>query len=114
RRVVVEADLVYLTRLHLAEVDLGRRLRQRLELPPRAVPEHFEEDLEAFERRARISLAPQQRDAVRAAFRDRLVVITGGPGTGKTTLVRAIVALARRDGRRIALAAPTGRAAKRL
>jgi exodeoxyribonuclease V alpha subunit len=114
RRVVVEAEGVYLSRLHQAEVDLSRRLRQRLELPPRPLPDQLDQDLEAFERRARIALAPQQRDAVRAAFRDRLVVITGGPGTGKTTLVRAIVALATRDGRRLALAAPTGRAAKRL
>ncbi len=114
RRVVVEAEGVYLSRLHQAEVDLSRRLRQRLELPPRPLPDQLDRDLEAFEQRARIALAPQQRDAVRAAFRDRLVVITGGPGTGKTTLVRAIVALATREGRRIALAAPTGRAAKRL
>lgn len=70
--------------------------------------------LAAFETAAGLALAPTQRRAVLAATRDKLVVVTGGPGVGKTTIVRAIVALAREAGRSIALGAPTGRAAKRL
>jgi len=67
-----------------------------------------------FEEKAGIRLAGQQAQAVEAAARDKCVVITGGPGVGKTTIVRAIVALMGAKARRIALAAPTGRAAKRL
>ncbi|MFQ5459529.1 MAG: ATP-dependent RecD-like DNA helicase [Anaerolineae bacterium] len=59
-------------------------------------------------------LAPMQRTAVRSALTSKVAVLTGGPGTGKTTTVRAILALARGRGQRVALAAPTGRAAKRL
>ena len=62
----------------------------------------------------RVALAPAQRDAIELAIRSRVLVITGGPGTGKTTLVRGILAAVAEDGLRVALAAPTGRAARRL
>ncbi len=68
----------------------------------------------SFERETGISLAPQQRKAIEAAVADKCVVITGGPGVGKTTIVRAIVRIFAAQQRRTALAAPTGRAAKRL
>ena len=61
-----------------------------------------------------MALAPTQREAIELAIRSRVLVITGGPGTGKTTLVRGILAAVAEDGLRIALAAPTGRAARRL
>ena len=67
-----------------------------------------------FEKRDAIQLAAEQRRAVAAALRDKCVVVTGGPGVGKTTIVRAIVALLAAKRRRVGLAAPTGRAAKRL
>ncbi|HWM87071.1 MAG TPA: ATP-dependent RecD-like DNA helicase [Kofleriaceae bacterium] len=67
-----------------------------------------------FEESAGIELAAEQRRAVEASAHDKIVVITGGPGVGKTTIVRAIVALMNAKTRRVALAAPTGRAAKRL
>lgn len=70
--------------------------------------------LAVFERETGISLAPQQRKAIEAAVADKCVVITGGPGVGKTTIVRAIVRIFAAQQRRTALAAPTGRAAKRL
>jgi exodeoxyribonuclease V alpha subunit len=61
-----------------------------------------------------LDLAPQQRVAVETALTKRLTVLTGGPGTGKTTTVRTILQLCRQAGHRVLLAAPTGRAAKRL
>lgn len=67
-----------------------------------------------FEQRAGIQLAAQQRRAVAAAMADKCVVVTGGPGVGKTTIVRAIVTLLGAKRRVVGLAAPTGRAAKRL
>ncbi len=64
--------------------------------------------------RLNFSLASQQEEAVRLALGEKVVVVTGGPGTGKTTLVRAILAIYEHIGARVCLAAPTGRAAKRL
>jgi exodeoxyribonuclease V alpha subunit len=61
-----------------------------------------------------VTLAPEQEAAVRLALTERVAVLTGGPGCGKSYTVRAVVTLARAKGAKIALAAPTGRAAKRL
>jgi exodeoxyribonuclease V alpha subunit len=72
-------------------------------------------DIAAFESRYRFSLAPQQQGAIRAAAAGGVVVITGGPGTGKTTLVRALLHIVKeRTQARYALCSPTGRAAQRL
>ena len=68
----------------------------------------------AFESRARVELAPEQRAAVEAAARRALLVVTGGPGVGKTTIVRAILSVLARARVEVRLAAPTGRAAKRM
>ncbi len=70
--------------------------------------------IEKFERENGIALADEQKEAVEAALRSQLMVITGGPGTGKTTLVRAIIMAAQQYGAKVRLMAPTGRAAKRL
>ncbi len=67
-----------------------------------------------FESRRRLRLSPGQRRAVEQALAAPLLVITGGPGTGKTTLIRAVVEILARHDRRLLLAAPTGRAANRL
>ena len=70
--------------------------------------------VDEIEARQGITYAPQQRQAVELAARCGVLILTGGPGTGKTTTVRGIVALFRRMGLEIVLAAPTGRAAKRM
>jgi exodeoxyribonuclease V alpha subunit len=67
-----------------------------------------------YQAEAQITLAPQQAEAVRRALAEPVLVITGGPGVGKTTIVRGIVNTLVREGLTVALAAPTGRAAKRL
>ena len=61
-----------------------------------------------------MALAAQQREAIRAATRDKLVVITGGPGVGKTTIVNSILRILAAKGVSLSLCAPTGRAAKRM
>lgn len=71
-------------------------------------------ELAAASREANLAFDPSQERAIRGALDDRVTIITGGPGTGKTTIVRAVLDIAEARGLSIALVAPTGRAAKRL
>ena len=112
-RVVLEGDRAYLAWLHRAEVALARGLWRLIDDHVIPLP-HVAASITAFETRAGLELAPQQRRAVEAAAEHHVVVITGGPGVGKTTIVRAIVDVFERERLSVRLAAPTGRAAKRL
>ncbi len=105
---------VYLASLHAAEAGLARRVAELLHHRPEEIEIDAERALDWFQAREEVVLARQQREAIRRAIGAKVLVITGGPGTGKTTLVRGIVEILRRKERRIRLAAPTGRAAKRL
>ncbi len=105
---------VYLKPLHAAEAGLAARVRALLAQPQLPLEIDLGRALEWFERGERLTLASQQRQAIRTGLTSKLLVITGGPGTGKTTLVRGLVRILTRKGQRVLLAAPTGRAAKRL
>lgn len=100
--------------LHAAEVESAAMLVELASSPARSFALDVGAAIHAFEDVTGLQLARQQRQAVEAALRDRCVVITGGPGVGKTTIVKAIVHLARIGNRKVSLAAPTGRAAKRM
>jgi exodeoxyribonuclease V alpha subunit len=97
-----------------AEVASAERLAELVKARTRPIALDIGAAIHAFEHLTSLELAEQQRSAVEAALRDPCTVITGGPGVGKTTIVKAIVHLARIAHRKVALAAPTGRAAKRL
>lgn len=114
--VVIEGpEAVYHASLHRSEVELARLLRRLVGQACQPwLPARFDQELARAERTLGTRLAPEQREAVRQALESGVLVITGGPGTGKTTLVRFIVHLASQAGVRVALAAPTGRAAQRL
>lgn len=99
---------------HDAEVGAAHRLGELVRTPPRSLGLDLGAAIHAFEHVTGVTLAAQQRRAVEAALVDKCVVITGGPGVGKTTIIKAIVHLAKLVHRKVALAAPTGRAAKRL
>jgi exodeoxyribonuclease V alpha subunit len=96
------------------EQEAAAALAALVSTPARALTLDVDAAIRDFEVATTLELAPQQRKAVVAAAVEKCVVVTGGPGVGKTTIVRAIVHLARLQRRAVALAAPTGRAAKRL
>ena len=104
---------VYLTAYYHAEVYVARRL---LEL--NAAVEGFDTDVESgiaeVERESGITLAELQKTAVREAVTRGTLVITGGPGTGKTTTIKTIIRIMEKMGKSLVLCAPTGRAAKRM
>jgi exodeoxyribonuclease V alpha subunit len=105
---------VYETGLYRAECALSAGLHRLLAEPPRPLALDLAAAIAGYERHAGIALARQQVEAVKLALTAKVAVVTGGPGVGKTTIVRGIVALFRRKGLAVTLAAPTGRAAKRL
>jgi exodeoxyribonuclease V alpha subunit len=105
---------LYLKPLYLAEVGVARALRE-LGAGPHPLREvKVEAALEWVQKRIGLELAETQRDAVRRALTEKVLVITGGPGVGKTTIVRAILEIFAAKGLSCGLCAPTGRAAKRL
>ena len=103
----------YLKRLWEAEVTACARLNVLLSVDA-DVSRQAERTVSEIERTRGITYAPQQRQAVALAASKGVLIITGGPGTGKTTTVQGIVALFQKMGLDIVLAAPTGRAAKRM
>ncbi|MEJ5243265.1 MAG: ATP-dependent RecD-like DNA helicase [Desulfomicrobiaceae bacterium] len=122
RKRIVEEDItakgvpeaVFLSFFHRAERETAARLvalmEHRMELPAAQVEQRLQQETA----RLGIRLAPEQRLAVETAVTEKVCVITGGPGTGKTTIIRVVARVLRALGLKVGLAAPTGRAAKRL
>lgn len=117
-RIVVEegpdGSGVYLKALHQAEVKAAQRLQDIARAPRLLVPIDVEKAIQWAQEKGRLTLAPQQQEAIRKAIDRKLVVITGGPGTGKTTILRCLLPILEAKRLRVAQAAPTGRAAKRM
>lgn len=111
-----EANLkaVYLSKFHTCETGVANRLRILASVPKSLRPVDSAKALAWVEERLAIQLAGEQKRAVRLAIDQKVLVITGGPGTGKTTIVNAILKILSTLGARVLLAAPTGRAAKRM
>ena len=113
-RLVLDGEAVFLRGLYIAERGVAGSLRaladgssQRREFDAPAA-------VDWASRRMGMELTGEQRQAVHEAVRQKVFVLTGGPGTGKTTILRAVISVLEALGQRVALAAPTGRAAKRL
>ena len=103
----------YLPRLYQAETFVAERLLSLVRTPVEVLP-RAEKVIDDIEKEQGVAYAPLQRQAVCLAAQGGILLLTGGPGTGKTTSLRGIVALYERMGLDVALLAPTGRAAKRL
>jgi exodeoxyribonuclease V alpha subunit len=114
QHVVMDDDgAIYEARMHETEVRLGNRLAALARCETRVL-KGFEAAVAAFEKASGTVLAEEQRAAVEKAAHSSVLIVTGGPGVGKTTIVKAILGVFERSGVISRLAAPTGRAAKRM
>ena len=113
RETIAGQDAVYIPALYEAETYIAHRIGEmsQAELLP---PDGLDRIIARIQREQHITYAPQQRQAVEMAASRQVMLLTGGPGTGKTTCLRGVLALFEAMGLDTALAAPTGRAAKRL
>jgi exodeoxyribonuclease V alpha subunit len=109
-----ENRIIYLTELHEAENGISNRLKALMSVPmtPRSID--AERISTEVQKQLAIVLSREQIDALEQILSHRVAIITGGPGTGKTTLIRSINAIFEVLGKKVLLAAPTGRAARRL
>ena len=106
-------DFVFTQQQHLNELYIASRIRMMLSFP--AEPEkNVEKAVEELESSNGIRYADLQRQAISDALREGMLVLTGGPGTGKTTTLNAIIRILKSRGKKVLLAAPTGRAAQRM
>ncbi|MFL5733020.1 MAG: ATP-dependent RecD-like DNA helicase [Chloroflexia bacterium] len=113
-----DLEVAYLPELHAAEISVSESIRHVKRAGRDRLAEFRDADWETAWRyvasRETVHLTGEQQEAVRSALTERVAVITGGPGTGKTTTLRSIVRLLGAKNKMAVLAAPTGRAAKRL
>lgn len=105
---------VYLAPFYVAETGVAQRLKKLKESPSNIRPINPEKAIDWIQKRLNIELAKKQKEAVLLAASSKVLIITGGPGTGKTTIIIAILRIFQQLKLRIFLTAPTGRAAKRM
>ncbi len=106
-------DFLFLPDIYIAEREIAERMKTILRFPPAGFS-NLEKEIDNSEERNGMFYAPAQREAVRLACEKGLLILTGGPGTGKTTAVKAVLDVFENHGLQVLLAAPTGRAAKRM
>ncbi|MCB1112922.1 MAG: ATP-dependent RecD-like DNA helicase [Chlamydiales bacterium] len=107
-------DFIWIRALYLSEKGIGHEVRRLIRSPCYLREIDAKKAIDWVQEKLNIELAPKQKDAVVRAVTDKMHIITGGPGTGKSTITNAILAITRKLTNKILLAAPTGRAAKRM
>ena len=110
----LEEERVYLKSFYAAEAGVARRLMELIEQPQEISEDVYKLRMQKIEKEQKIELSDEQREAVLAALKEGVLIITGGPGTGKTTIINVLLELLEQDDKKYMLAAPTGRAAKRM
>ena len=108
-----EIDAIYMPAMYEAEIDVARRMAELIRAAQGAGYDGVEEAIDDYEREENVTLCAEQREGVTEAVSGGVTIITGGPGTGKTTGIKCIIRLMARLGN-VLLTAPTGRAAKRM
>ncbi|MGN0567879.1 MAG: ATP-dependent RecD-like DNA helicase [Acutalibacteraceae bacterium] len=106
-------EFLFLPYIYKAEKNAAEHIKQLLKFPPAGRPAP-EKEVDRLEKQMGIKYGKRQREAIITAVEKGMLILTGGPGTGKTTTLNGILRFFEEDGLKVALAAPTGRAAKRM
>ncbi len=107
-------EWVYLSSYYMAEKNVAEKLIKLDQCKNIKKIDKFKKELELFEKKSNIELSEKQKEAIKKINDHNICVITGGPGTGKTTIIKTIIELFKHNGMKPVLCAPTGRAAKRM
>ncbi|GJQ60195.1 MAG: ATP-dependent RecD-like DNA helicase [Candidatus Scalindua sp. AMX11] len=110
----VNNKAVYLSKFYITEVGIACNVRKFLTSENRLCQLDSDKVLDWVQKRLNIALAVNQKVAIKKSMSEKMLIITGGPGTGKTTIINSITKIYQKLGQKILLAAPTGRAAKRM
>ncbi|MBI2425567.1 MAG: ATP-dependent RecD-like DNA helicase [Candidatus Hydrogenedentes bacterium] len=114
-RAILEEDRCYLPPLHTAETGASEFLKRLVATPYDGLQiTKVDNAVNWAEKHLGIQLSPEQQTAIKTVLASKVTVITGGPGTGKTTVLKSLLAIVEKKGQSFLLAAPTGRAAKRI
>ncbi len=111
---IKETDNIYITEIHKAEVGVTQKIRRLLSTPSGFTPINAEKAVMWAQKNMHLTFSPMQVKALQSAMLEKACIITGGPGVGKTTIIKALVDVFKARKLIIHLAAPTGRAAKRM
>lgn len=114
KEIVEEDNWLYLTSFYQAEQNIAEKI-QILQLAQNVKKiEDMQKELKKLEKHSSIELSQRQKEAIEAINENNVCIITGGPGTGKTTIIKTVIDLYEEQGKKVVLCAPTGRAAKRM
>lgn len=108
-----ETEFVFTPQLHLSEMYVSSRIKMLLKFPAEKIKD-IDKEIEYCEKTDGITYADLQKQAINSALTEGMLVLTGGPGTGKTTTLNAIIKILKDKGKKVLLSAPTGRAAQRM
>ncbi len=113
-KVIDEKNWVYLAAFYKAEENIANRINILKNSPNIKKIENIKKELKKLEKTSEIELSEKQKEAIEAINDNNVCIITGGPGTGKTTIIKTIIEMFKSQGKKPVLCAPTGRAAKRM
>lgn len=113
-KILNERKWVYLTAFYKAEENIANKIKILKDSPNIKKIENISYELKTLQKTSEIELSEKQKEAIKAINDNNVCIITGGPGTGKTTIIKTIIEIFKNQGKKPVLCAPTGRAAKRM